>query len=246
MMEASLQSLIERIGAEHVEQRLKTEREHEAQLFGQGTLFFNLENWYAAPFDHRHGAQARRSVCPCAQECRPRAGPAQHLYLAGICRESFDGFTILHISDLHADISVGAMRHLVGHRRRPRLRHLCSHRRLSRQDLRAVRQEPQPYRRPGARALRAPVYGVLGNHDYDPHDAGAGGDGHPHAVQRMRDDHARRRARSISPASTTRTFIAPTTSARPRRRSRAAHSRSCCRTRRRSTGRPRAPGSLSC
>ena len=49
MMEASLQSLIERIGAEHVEQRLKTETEHEAQLFGQGTLFFNLENAYAAP-----------------------------------------------------------------------------------------------------------------------------------------------------------------------------------------------------
>ncbi len=48
-MEASLQSLIERIGAEHVEQRLKTEREHEAQLFGQGTLFFNLENAYSAP-----------------------------------------------------------------------------------------------------------------------------------------------------------------------------------------------------
>ena len=45
----SLQDLIERIGSEHVERRLKIEVEHEAQLFGQGLIFFNLENWYAAP-----------------------------------------------------------------------------------------------------------------------------------------------------------------------------------------------------
>jgi hypothetical protein len=45
----SLQNLIERIGSEHVEPRLKLEVEHEAQLFGQGLIFFNLENWYAAP-----------------------------------------------------------------------------------------------------------------------------------------------------------------------------------------------------
>jgi hypothetical protein len=31
--------MIERIGSEHVERRLKIEVEHEAQLFGQGDLF---------------------------------------------------------------------------------------------------------------------------------------------------------------------------------------------------------------
>ena len=45
-----LKTLIERIGHEHVELRLQIEREHEAQLFGQGTLIFNLENSYLAPF----------------------------------------------------------------------------------------------------------------------------------------------------------------------------------------------------
>src|SRR5258707_289854 len=44
-----LRNLIARIGAEHVERRLKVETEHEAQLFGQGLIFFNLENWYSAP-----------------------------------------------------------------------------------------------------------------------------------------------------------------------------------------------------
>ena len=39
-----------RCGVEHVERRLKIEVEHEAQLFGQGLIFFNLENWYAAPW----------------------------------------------------------------------------------------------------------------------------------------------------------------------------------------------------
>jgi hypothetical protein len=51
MTGTSLQDLIERIGSEHVERRLKIEAEHEAaQLFGQGLIFFNLENWYAAPW----------------------------------------------------------------------------------------------------------------------------------------------------------------------------------------------------
>ena len=41
---ATLQNLIARIGTEHVERRLKIEIEREAQLFGQGLIFFNLEN----------------------------------------------------------------------------------------------------------------------------------------------------------------------------------------------------------
>ena len=48
-----MQDLIKRIGSEHVERRLKIEAEHEAQLFGQGLIFFNLENWYAAPLTVR-------------------------------------------------------------------------------------------------------------------------------------------------------------------------------------------------
>lgn len=46
----TLQNLVSRIGSEHVERRLKVEAEHEAQLFGQGRLFFNLENWRLAPW----------------------------------------------------------------------------------------------------------------------------------------------------------------------------------------------------
>ena len=47
---ADLQILINRIGAEHVERRLEIETQHEAQLFGQGLLLFNMENWRLAPW----------------------------------------------------------------------------------------------------------------------------------------------------------------------------------------------------
>src|SRR5258707_15284191 len=107
-----LQNLIARIGAEHVERRLKVETEHEAQLFGQGLIFFNLENWYSAPWIIRSALKlfglydrARRN----ADHIVVRRNTLEFLKLPA----AFDNFTILHLSDLHVDISEGAMRHLV-------------------------------------------------------------------------------------------------------------------------------------
>ena len=36
-----------RLGSLHAKQRLGIERDHEAQIFGQGLTFFHLENWYS-------------------------------------------------------------------------------------------------------------------------------------------------------------------------------------------------------
>src|SRR5580704_5699273 len=108
----ALQDLITRIGAEHVERRLKVETEHEAQLFGQGLIFFNLENWYSAPWIIRSAlkllglyGRARRN----ADHIVVRRNTLEFVKLPA----AFDNFTILHLSDLHVDISEGAMRHLV-------------------------------------------------------------------------------------------------------------------------------------
>jgi hypothetical protein len=49
MTPSNLQELVKRIGAQHVERRLQVETDHEAQLFGQGLILFNLENWFSAP-----------------------------------------------------------------------------------------------------------------------------------------------------------------------------------------------------
>jgi len=108
----SLQGLIERIGSEHVERRPKIEVEDEAQLFGQGLIFFTLENRYSAPWiirtalklTGRYG-RARRNA--------DHVVVKKHSVAFANLPPAFDNFTILHISDLHADISVRAMRHLV-------------------------------------------------------------------------------------------------------------------------------------
>jgi hypothetical protein len=44
-----LRKLEERLGPLHARQRLGIERDHEAQVFGQGLTFFHLENWLSAP-----------------------------------------------------------------------------------------------------------------------------------------------------------------------------------------------------
>jgi hypothetical protein len=108
----SLQGLIERIGSEHVERRLKIEVEHEAQLFGQGLIFFNLENWYSAPWIIRTALKLT-GLYGRARRNADHVVVKKHSVAFANLPPAFDNFTILHISDLHADISVRAMRHLV-------------------------------------------------------------------------------------------------------------------------------------
>ena len=110
-MTSSLQDLMDRIGAEHVEQRLEVE-EHEAQLFGQGLIFFNLENWYSAP------SVIRRALKLIGLYSRARRNADQIAIKRNILEfsnlpKAFDNFTVLHLSDLHVDISEGAMRCLI-------------------------------------------------------------------------------------------------------------------------------------
>src|ERR1700733_8111637 len=113
MTTSNLQDLVKRIGAEHVERRLQVEADHEAQLFGQGLIFFNLENWFSAP-----------RVISCALKLiglysRALRNADQITIRRTVVEFSnlpraFDNFTVLHLSDLHVDISESAMRRLVG------------------------------------------------------------------------------------------------------------------------------------
>ena len=96
----TLQNLVSRIGSEHVDRRLKVEAKHEAQLFGQGRLFFNLENWRPAPWLITWGLKftglyqrARRN----ADEIVVRRTSLAFSNLP----PTFDDFTILYLSDLH-------------------------------------------------------------------------------------------------------------------------------------------------
>jgi len=163
MTDASLQDLIKRIGADHVERRLKIETEHEAQLFGQGTIFFNLENAFFAPQIIKMALKLT-GLYGRARRNADRVLIRHNTVISANLPENFDGFTILHLSDLHADISVGAMRHLLG-----LVGDLNYDICVLTGDYRGKTYGPFDKSLDHVSALRArlnpPVYGVLGNHD---------------------------------------------------------------------------------
>ena len=133
-----LEKLERRLGRLHARQRLGIEDDHEARVFGQGINLFHPENWYLSPSIIRSALRmtglywrARRN----AESIQIR----RHSITSPRLPAAFDGFTILQLSDLHADMNEGAMRAADRAAARPVLRHLRVDRRLPRQDLRAVR-----------------------------------------------------------------------------------------------------------
>ena len=112
MHEDLLAQLEQRLGPVHAKQRLGIETDHEAQAFGQGLTFFHIENWYSVHSLIRialmlvglYGRGKRN-----AERVVLRHNDIWFKELPPL----FDGFTILHISDLHADINETAMRNLV-------------------------------------------------------------------------------------------------------------------------------------
>ena len=151
------------MGRFHARQRLGIEKDHEAQAFGQGLTFFHVEN---LPISH---AIIEMILRLSGTYWRGRANAARvqlrtNDVFSKRLPSQFDGFTILHLSDLHADISAGAMAEaarLVGGLRYD----LC----VLTGDYRGLTFGPfYPCLRVMLRqreVLRGDIYGVLGNHD---------------------------------------------------------------------------------
>jgi predicted MPP superfamily phosphohydrolase len=163
MHEDILAKLEHRLGRLHARQRLGIETDHEAQVFGQGLNFFHIENWYSVHSAIRttlrlvglygRGKRNAENVVVRHNEVRFKELPPL-----------FDGFVILHISDMHVDMSEGAMRRvveLVGDMHYD----LC----VLTGDFRGKTFGPFEATLDGVAQVRAhlkgPVYGVLGNHD---------------------------------------------------------------------------------
>jgi hypothetical protein len=84
------------------------ERDHEAQIFGQGLTFFHIENipGSAGAIEallRLSGAYGRGRANAAKVEIRENKIASARIPAA------FDGFSILHLSDLHADMSAEAM-----------------------------------------------------------------------------------------------------------------------------------------
>jgi predicted MPP superfamily phosphohydrolase len=163
MNDANLHKLEQRLGALHARQRLGIETEHEAQVFGQGLNFFHPENWYASAALIRTALKALGlfgRASRNAAEVQVRHNDVRSAQLPA----RFDGFTVLHISDLHVDMNKGAMQRLL--QLLPDQSYdIC----VLTGDYRGGTAGPFDLALAGlakvCTRLKGPVFGVLGNHD---------------------------------------------------------------------------------
>jgi uncharacterized protein len=158
-----LERLEARLGRLHARQRLGIEDDHEGRVFGQGLNFFHPEKWRRSPSIIRNALKltglywrARKN----AEDIQVRRHDVGWIDLPS----SFDGFTILQLSDLHVDMNEGAMARLV--ELLPTISYdIC----VLTGDYRGKTFGPfEPAIEGLARIcahLGGPVYGVLGNHD---------------------------------------------------------------------------------
>jgi uncharacterized protein len=163
MDEDILRKLEERLGPLHARQRLGIETDHAAQIFGKGLLSFHIENWYPV-----HSV-IRNALKLTGFYWRGRRNTGRILVKRNnvMFKELpplFDGFTILHISDMHVDMNEAAMQRLIELVGDVRY-HLC----VLTGDYRGKNYGPFEATLDGVARVRAhlkgPVYGVLGDHD---------------------------------------------------------------------------------
>jgi uncharacterized protein len=155
--------LEKRLGRRHARLRFGVENEHEAQVFDEGIDYFHIGNLRLSPLMIRTclkltGLYGRG--CRNAAQIEVRHN---HIRLPKIPK-AFDGFVILHLSDLHVDMNQGAMEHLRGILQEIKY-DLC----VFTGDYRGKSFGPYEEALLGmARVcaeLRKPLYGVLGDHD---------------------------------------------------------------------------------
>ena len=158
-----LLKLEQRLGRLHARQRLGIEFDHEAQVLGQGLNFFHIENWYSAHSLIRNALKLTGLYWRGLRNAE-RVLVKQNEFKFQELPPSFDGFSILHISDMHVDMNEGAMRNLI--ELVDGLHYdLC----VLTGDYRARTFGPFEPALSGMTQVRAhlkgEVYGVLGNHD---------------------------------------------------------------------------------
>jgi predicted MPP superfamily phosphohydrolase len=163
MKETITSKLERRMGRLHARQRLGIEKDQDARIFGPGLNFFHIENWYSIHSVIRNTLRLvglYRRAAANAAEIQVRHNDLHMKHLP----KSFDGFTLLHISDPHVDMNEAAMRRLA--EILPDLDYdIC----VLTGDYRGATFGPIDAAIDGMAQLcshlKGPIYGVLGNHD---------------------------------------------------------------------------------
>jgi uncharacterized protein len=162
-VDTDLAVLEKRLGRRHARARLGIEKDHEAQVFGQGINFFHIEN---LPLSH---AVISTILMATGLYWRGLSNAAkvelrENLIVSPRLPQAFDGFTILQLSDLHVEMSEAAMERVVALLEGTSY-DVC----VLTGDYRAKTWGPHEAAISGVArvrdALRGEVYGVLGNHD---------------------------------------------------------------------------------
>ena len=158
-----LEQLERRLGRSHARQRLGIESENEPRVFGGGINFFHPENWYST---HSLIRKTLRAVGIYQRGWRNTLDIRirhHEPFIRGLPK-AFDGFTLLHISDLHTDMNPPAVEALA-----ERVQDLEYDVCVLTGDYRAQTYGPIEPSLQGMELLcnhlNHPVYGVLGNHD---------------------------------------------------------------------------------
>ena len=163
MTEDEVRALEARLGALHVRQRLGIERDHEARVTAPGFNPFRPGHWYSIA--SLIGASLRLAGCyGRGRRNAERVELRRNTLALANLPPRFDGFTMLHLSDLHVEISTGAMRHIAG-----LIASLDYDLCVLTGDYRTHTFGPVAETLAGLERLRAhlvsPVFAVLGNHD---------------------------------------------------------------------------------
>src|SRR5258708_1909124 len=111
MDEDIFRKLEERLGPLCARRRLGIETDHEAQIFGQGLLFFHIGNWYPVHSVIRNALKLTGLYWRARRNTERILVKRNDVMLKEL-PPLFDGFTILHLSDMHVDMNEGLIRRL--------------------------------------------------------------------------------------------------------------------------------------
>jgi hypothetical protein len=157
------QQLEERLGSLHARLRLGIEEETKPRVFGHGINFFHPENWYSV---HSFIRNSLRLVGLYNRGVRNTLDIRVREHEVRLPRlpSAFDGFTLLQLSDIHADIHPPAVHAMI-----EAVRDLDYDACVLTGDYRAQTHGPVEaaleWMGPLLNSLRQPIYGVFGNHD---------------------------------------------------------------------------------
>ncbi len=101
-----------RLGRMHARQRLGIEDDHDTHVFGHGLNFFHIENWYSMHSLIRNTLKLSGLYWRARSNCKRIEVRHNHINSSELPSE-FDGYTILHISDMHVDMNPEVMIRLI-------------------------------------------------------------------------------------------------------------------------------------